>query len=415
MTRARTVLASLALVAGGLIGASVFADQDPPAAGRGQGRGGRGGGVPPDATGECPPGTSLARANTCVAPEFPAPSILDYRPRNTLVTEKHLVPKAKFPAVDYHGHVRGRLSTQDGLAALIKDMDSLGLGLLLAADSVSGTALQTAVSAINASPYKDRFRVMTGVSFQGVGPGWAEKAVAQLEADIKAGAVGIGEISKALGISTRKADGSRLRVDDPDLDPIWAAAARLRIPVFIHTADPQEFIEPIDYKNERWLELALFADRRYPPERAPRFEELNAERDRLYRKHPKTTFVMAHLGWHANDLARLGKMLDSMPNVSTEMGAVLYDFGRQPRAAREFLMKYQDRVLFGKDTYDVSEYPYYWRVLETSDEYFDYYPRKYHAFWKMYGLDLPDAVLKKIYYQNAVRLTPGLPQSGWPR
>jgi predicted TIM-barrel fold metal-dependent hydrolase len=255
---------------------------------------------------------------------------------------------------------------------------------------------------------------MTGVNFGNVGPGWAEKAVAQLEADVKAGAVGIGEISKSLGLRTRKADGSRLAVDDPDLDPVWAAAGRLRIPVFIHTAEPQEFFEPIDYKNERWLELSLFGDRRYPAGQFPRFEELNAERDRMYRKHPKTTFVMAHFGWHANDLARLGKMLDAMPNVYTEMGAVLYDLGRQPRAAREFLIKYQDRVLFGKDAYETSEYPYYWRVLETTDEYFDYY-RDYHAFWKLYGLGLPDAVLKKIYYQNAVKITPGLPQTGWPK
>ena len=409
---------AVGVLAASIVGASVLAVQEPPAGrgqGPGQGRGGGRGGVPPEANGQCPPGTYLARANSCVTPEFPPPSIIDYRPRSTLVTETHLVPKAKFPAVDYHGHVRGRLNSPEGLKALVSDMDSLGLGLILAADSVSGTALQTTMASINASPYKDRFRVLTGVNFQGVGPGWAEKAVAQLEADIKAGAVGIGEISKSFGLSTRKADGSRLKIDDPELDPVWQAAARLRIPVFIHTADPQEFFEPIDYTNERWLELALFGDRRYPADRYPRFEELNGERDRLYARHPKTTFVMAHLGWHANNLGRLGKMLDAMPNVYTEMGAVISDFGRQPRAAREFVTKYQDRVLFGKDTYDVSEYPYYWRVLETNDEYFDYYPRGYHAFWKLYGLGLSDAVLKKIYYQNAVRITPGLPQTGWAK
>jgi predicted TIM-barrel fold metal-dependent hydrolase len=188
----------------------------------------------------------------------------------------------------------------------------------------------------------------------------------------------------------------------------------LKIPVFIHTADPAEFFEPIDYHNERWLELALFPDRRYPPTEYPRFEELMAERDRLFQKHPKTTFVAAHMGWHANNLARLGKMLDAMPNVYTEVGAVLYDIGRQPRAAHDFFIKYQDRLLFGKDSFQPEEYPYYWRVFETKDDYFDYY-RNYHAFWKMYGVDLPDAVLKKLYFQNALRLTPGLPQAGWPK
>jgi uncharacterized protein len=133
----------------------------------------------------------------------------------------------------------------------------------------------------------------------------------------------------------------------------------------------------------------------------------------MFKKHPSTTFIAAHMGWHANDLARLAKMLDAMPNVSTEVGAVLYDIGRQPRAAHDFFVKYQDRLLFGKDSFQPEEYPYYWRVFETADEYFDYY-RDYHAFWKLYGISLPDDVLKKLYYRNALKLTPGLPQAGWP-
>ena len=271
-----------------------------------------------------------------------------------------------------------------------------------------------ALAAINASPMKDRMRVLTGIDLRNVGPGWAEKAVAQLEADAKAGAVGIGEIGKGFGLSTKKADGSRLKLDDPELKPVWDAAARLQLPVFIHTGDPPQFFEPIDYTNERWLELSLFPERRFPPDRFPKFDELMRERDNLFRNNPKTTFVMAHMGWHANDLGRLGKMLDQMPNVHTEVGAVLYDIGRQPRAARDFFIKYQDRLLFGKDSFQPEEYPYYWRVFETRDDYFDYY-RDYHAFWKLYGIDLPDAVLKKLYYQNALKLTPGVPQTGWPR
>jgi predicted TIM-barrel fold metal-dependent hydrolase len=279
---------------------------------------------------------------------------------------------------------------------------------------VSGTRLTQTLQALAASPHKERFRVMSGVDFRNVGAGWAAKAVSQLEADVKAGAVGVGEISKAFGLNVTRPDGSRLRVDDPALDPLWEAFARLDVPVFMHTAEPQEFFQPMDYTNERWLELALFRDRRYQDPAFPRFETLMAERDRLFKKHPKTTFVTAHLGWHANDLARLGRMFDEMPNLYSEIGAVLYDIGRQPRFAHDFFLKYQDRLLFGKDNYQPDEYPYYWRVLETSDEYFDYY-RDYHAFWKLYGLALPDQVLKKLYYGNALKIIPDLSRAGFPQ
>ena len=364
---------------------------------------------------QCPPGTTEIRPRNCLGPEAPAPSILDYRPKSTLVTPAHMVKTAKFPAIDYHGHPQGLLGSAEGVANLVSWLDSLNVRMMVAADNMSGDRLKNAMAVINASPKaKDRVRVLAGIDFRNVGPGWAEKAVAQLEADVAAGAVGVGEIGKGFGLSTKKADGSRLKLDDPDLDPIWDACARLKLPVFIHTADPQEFFEPIDYSNERWLELSLFPDRRYPADRFPRFEEVMAERDNLFRKHPKTTFIAAHMGWHANNLGRLAKMMDEMPNVYTEVGAVLYDIGRQPRGAHDFFVKYQDRVLFGKDSFQPEEYPYYWRVFETRDDYFDYY-RGYHAFWKLYGIDLPDTVLKKVYYQNALRLASRLPQTGWPK
>lgn len=378
-------------------------------------QGGRGGrGTPINAGESCPAGTTEIRPRSCLAPQMPAPSIVDYRPHSTLVTTAHVMRTAKYPAIDYHGHPQGLLGSAEGLATLGAALDSLNVRMMVAADNMSGDRLQRAVAAIKASPQRDRIRVLAGISFSNVGPGWAEKAIAQLEADVAAGAVGVGEIGKGLGLSSKKPDGSRLSIDDPELDPIWDACARLKLPVFIHTADPQEFFQPIDFSNERWLELALFAERRYPQDRFPSFETLMTERDNLFRKHPKTTFVAAHMGWHANDLPRLAKMLTEMPNVYTEVGAVLYDIGRQPRAAHDFFVKFQDRILFGKDSFQPEEYPYYWRVFETADDYFDYY-RNYHAFWKLYGIDLPDAVLKKVYYQNALKLTPALPQAGWPK
>jgi predicted TIM-barrel fold metal-dependent hydrolase len=362
---------------------------------------------------ECPPGMTETRPNTCQAPEFPPPSILDYRPRSTLVTTETLVPRAKFPVIDIHGHPPG-INTADGLARMVEEMDKLNLRVMTSASSTSGERLTQLLGVINASPHKDRFRVFTGVDFRDVGPGWAEKAVGQLEADIKAGAVGVGEVGKSFGLTVRKRDGTRLKIDDPDLDPIWQAAARLDIPMFIHTAEPQEFFSPLDYKNERWLELALFPDRRnYEPGQVT-FETLMTERNNLFKRHPKTRFIAAHFGWHANDLTRAAALLAAHHNVVVEAGAILYDLGRQPRAAHDFFVKYQDRILFGKDSWQPQEFPYYWRVFETRDEYFDYY-RDYHAFWKMYGMDLPDQVLKKLYYQNALRVVKGMPATGWPQ
>jgi predicted TIM-barrel fold metal-dependent hydrolase len=346
-------------------------------------------------------------------PEFPPPSILDYKPRSTLVVPQHPVPRAKYPVIDIHSHHPSPMSREQ-LDAIVRSMEPLNLRTLVNASGVSGNELVRAVAAIRATPHRDRMVMFTNLTFRNVGPGYGARAAQQLEADVKAGALGLGEINKGFGLSARKADGSRLTIDDPELDPIWETAARLNIPVLIHTADPQEFFQPLDNQNERWLEMALYPDRRYPPSKYPTFEQLMSERDRLFKRHPKTRFIAAHMGWHANDLARLGRMFDEMPNLYAEVGAVLYDLGRQPRTAHDFLVKYQDRVLFGKDSYQPDEFPYFWRTFETADEYFDYY-RDYHAFWKLYGVALPDSVLRKLYYGNALRLMPALPRAGFPQ
>jgi uncharacterized protein len=346
-------------------------------------------------------------------PEWPAPRITEYKPRTTLVVSAHPRPRAKFPVVDVHSHQPNPMSAAD-FSRVIAGMDQNNLRLLVNLSGGSGDRLRAGLEAIRTSKYPDRMVLFANVAFPsgGVGPGFGAQAARQLEADINAGAKGL-KIFKDLGLRVRRSDGSRLKVDDPELDPIWEVCGRLNVPVLIHTAEPQEFFEPIDYKNERWLELALYSSRRYPPDQAPRFEELIAERDRMFAKHPKTRFIAAHFGYHANDLGRMGRLLDRLPNVYPEVAAILAELGRQPRTAREFFIKYQDRILFGKDSYQPDEYPYYWRTFETADEYFDYY-RDYHAFWKLYGMELPDEVLKKLYYKNALRLIPGLPAAGFP-
>ncbi len=350
------------------------------------------------------PGTTEVRPGQFRAPEFPPPSIVDYDPNSMLVTEENLVPSAKFPVVDIHSHQR---ATAENMGQLVAEMDALNLQVLVNLSGGSGEELRERVETIRNGPYPDRFRVFANVDFDDVGPGFGERAAAQLQADIEAGAIGL-KIFKSLGMTNLKADGSRLHVDDPELDPIWEMAGRMDIPVLIHTAEPPAFFEEPDYSNERWLELALFPSRRnYGPDQVD-FETLLTERDRMFSRHPNTRFIAAHFGFHAHDLQRAAEVLDSIPNLYLDLSAVLYDFGRQPRAAREFFIEYQDRLLFGKDSYQPIEFPYYWRVFETSDEYFDYY-RDYHAFWKLYGMDLPDEVLRKIYYENALKVTPGLP------
>ncbi len=396
---ARRVVVGVALAAVTIAGAAMVA----------QGRGQRGQAAPP---GQCPPGTTEVRPGRCQSPEFPPPSILDYKPRSTLVTPQHLVPKAKFPVIDIHNHTT---VTAANIDRLISEMDALNVRLL---NNLSGgsnpDSIKQKVDFIRGSKYPDRFRVFANVAWDGAGaPGWAEHAVADLEQSIKNGAIGL-KVFKNLGMTAKKADGSRLQVDDPALKPVWELCARLNVPVLIHIAEPQEFFSPLDMQNERWLELALFRDRRHYMPGEPTFDQLMGERDRMFLANPKTRFINAHFGWYGNNLPRAARLLDQAPNVVMDLAAVLYDFGRQPRAAREFFIKYQDRILFGKDSYEPSEYPYYWRVFETADEYFDYY-RDYHAFWKLYGMDLPDAVLKKIYFQNALKVVHGLPQTGWPQ
>jgi len=345
-------------------------------------------------------------------PTIPPPTILEYKPQSTLVVPEHEVPRARFPVVDIHGHPP-TLDSRDNIERVIEAMDRLNIGVMVQARPSSGTRLTSQIEAVRAAGYADRFVFFASLDLRNVESGSGARIAAQLEEDVAAGAVGIGEIQKGFGLSIAKADGTRLEMDDPELDIVWETAGRLGIPVFVHTADPPEFFEPLDFSNERWLEMAIFERRRFnDPTRFPTFDDLMAERDRMIEKHPETTWILAHMGWHTHDLGRLGEIFDANPNVLAEVGAVLYDLGRQPRFAREFFDKYRDRVLFGKDSFQPDEYPYYWRVFETGDEYFDYY-RDYHAFWKLYGMDLSDETLRALYYENALRIIPNMPRAAF--
>lgn len=334
----------------------------------------------------------------------------EYDPPSTLKVPENPVTRARFPFIDIHSH-QWRMGERD-LNKLASEMDGINMGLMVNLSGGSGKNIVDAIRNIKTNQ-PQRFIVFANVNFSNVGADdWGERAAAQLQRDYDQGARGL-KIFKSLGFSVKDKDGNRVAVDDPRLDPVWAKCGELGIPVLIHTADPKPFWDDHDADNERWLELKLRPRRKRGPDNPVPWETLIQEQHNMFKKHKNTIFIAAHMGWFANDLTKLGSLLDQMPNMMVEIGAVIAELGRQPRFAKRFLEKYQDRVLFGKDAYNPDEYATYFRVLETEDEYFPYYKR-YHAFWKMYGLGLSDEVLKKIYYKNALRIVPDIDSSIFP-
>ena len=356
---------------------------------------------------------ALAAAGRAADPLTPQDvTIVEYEPRSTLVVPGNPLTRAKFPFVDIHGHQRAGGMSSAAVDQLVGEMDELNMAVMVNLSGGSGFSLAEGLENMTAG-HPSRFVFFANTNFFGVGePGWGEEAAAQLEADVRNGAAGL-KIFKGLGMADRDTDGNRIPVDDPRMAPLWDKAGELGIPVLIHSADPAEFWQPHDRFNERWLELRLRPRRIRPPDQFPSFEQIIGEQHNLFRNHPNTNFIAAHLGWLGHDLARLGELLDEIPNMYVGLGAVVYELGRQPRFAREWLIEYGDRVLMGKDSYNQEEFHTYFRVFETEDDYFDYY-RNYHAFWQMYGLGLPDDVLRKIYYENALRIVPAIDGSLFP-
>ena len=337
-------------------------------------------------------------------------SFENYNPTSTLAVPGEIINRAKYPFIDIHGH-QYRMADQD-LAPVIHAMDTLNMGIMVNLSGRSGTNLMKSVKNIK-DHYPNRFVVFANIDFDGVGKdNWTENTVAQLRKDIQNGARGL-KIYKSLGLRNLDINGNRITVDDPRLDPIWALCGEMGVPVLIHTADPKPFWDEYDGDNERWLELKTHPRRKRDANNPTPWQVLINEQHHMFQKHPNTTFINAHMGWYANDLKKLGELLDEMPNMNVGIGAIIAELGRQPRFAKAFFIKYQDRILFGKDSWKPEEFPTYFRVLESNDEYFPYH-KKYHAYWAMYGLDLPDEVLKKVYYKNALRIVPGLDKSLFP-
>ncbi|OZC04744.1 amidohydrolase [Rubricoccus marinus] len=335
---------------------------------------------------------------------------MEYEPRSTLVVPETRLTRASVPFVDAHAHLwRAGTMSADDMAELIGEMDAMNMAVMVNLSGGSGERLRESIA--NTERHAPgRIVHFANVDFDSIGtPGWSERAEAQFREDVASGARGL-KIFKSLGLSVTDSDGQRVAVDDPRIAPVWEAAGELGVPVLIHSADPAPFWEPYNAHNERYYELTERPNRRQIA--PPSFEDVIGEQHAVFRRHPQTTFINAHLGWYGNDLARLGELLDEHPNVVTELGAVLAELGRQPRTARQFLIDYQDRVLMGKDSYAPEEYHVYFRVFETDDDYIEYYRRR-HANWRLYGLDLPADVLAKVYAGNARRIIPGLDASAF--
>jgi predicted TIM-barrel fold metal-dependent hydrolase len=286
---------------------------------------------------------------------------------------------------------------------VLQIMDATNVKTVVILTGMWGDKLQKVIDEM-VKPYPGRFMVFTQIDWSKIDdPNFGQEMVQQLDDAVRRGARGL-KLLKDLGLGVKDKTGKLIPVDDPRLDPVWDECGRLGIPVFIHTGDPEAFFHPIDATNERYEELIEHPDWSFYGPQFPSLQDVLEARNRVFAKHPRTTFVSLHMGWPEN-LPWVTKMLDDHPNVMVEFGAREAELGRQPRQTRELFLKYQDRVMFGTDNgMDEGLYRNQYRWLETSDEYFDPWGYPGQGRWKTYGVGLPDPVLEKIYHKNAERL-----------
>jgi predicted TIM-barrel fold metal-dependent hydrolase len=330
----------------------------------------------------------------------------DFHPEPALHAASHQVKRAKFPVVDVHTHTNDARGIGDRVdpKEMVERMDRLNVKTVVILTGGWGGDLQKIVDTM-VKPYPGRFIVMTQIDWSKIDdPNFSQLMVKQVDDSVRRGARGL-KILKELGLGVRDASGKLIPVDDPRLDPVWEECGRLGIPVFIHVADPEAFFHPIDANNERYEELIEHPDWSFYGPQFPSIQELMAQRDRMFAKHPHTTLVALHFGSWPENLDFVEQTLEKFPNVMIETGAREGELGRQPRRVLRLFLKYSDRIMFGTDEGASEEmYRNYFRWLETDDEYFPYAQYPAQGRWMIYGLGLPDDVLEKVYHGNAERL-----------
>lgn len=350
---------------------------------------------------------SLSLAQDAVEKDIRNLKLRDWQPKSMLKTKVTRVEKPKFPVIDVHNHLGGgaRTVTKQRVQRYLQEMDAAGVRTVVNLDGGWGDRLVETLAALdNAHP--GRFLTFALIDLNGFDQeGWAERETARLRKSFEAGAKGL-KFHKTLGLHYRDRDGNLLRIDDNRLDPIWALCGEMHKPIMIHTADPAAFFTPLDRFNERWHELNEHPNWLFYGDQYPSREELLEQRNRVIARHPETTFIGAHFANNPEDLETVGKWLEKYPNLHIDIDARISELGRQPYSARRFFIKYQDRIMFGTDTTPRADaYRLYYRFLETDDEYFDTAESHHRqGFWMIYGVFLPEPVLKKIYYTNAARL-----------
>jgi predicted TIM-barrel fold metal-dependent hydrolase len=354
----------------------------------------------------------------------------EYQPKSMLHVRETKVDRARYPVIDVHTHLSFAAKSEKGVPLtgarrytappeeLLAVMDRRNLRTMVNLTGGYGDGLREAIQKFDRA-HPGRFLTFTEPMWSRSNePDYPKLQAAEIESAHRDGARGL-KILKVLGLFLREniTTGPLVKIDDPRFDPMWEACGALKMPVAIHISDPEAFFLPTDRFNERFEELNNHPDWSFHGSDFPSNAQLLEARNRVLERHPRTQFVVLHVGNFAEDLANVSAAMDRFPNMSVEIGARIGELGRQPRTARKFFDRYQDRILFGTDAvphgrqtpqqiFGDELYEIYFRFLETEDEYFDYAPAAVppQGRWRIYGLGLPDGILKKVYNANAARL-----------